>query len=170
MARAYDGFLFLKTRSGGPPAKTVYNLKSGTYYDGSVLRLSATSGSAIVIADGATGILGVSSSYVSTADSLTTPISVYNADKDNVFKVRMAGGTVPRGVMHNFCDIVVSTTFNHRIEGTAGAAVSQTRIIGYEDFKQDNQTVVTGKVSATFVQYHVVFTSNTLFDEGLVTN
>ncbi|MFA5376437.1 MAG: hypothetical protein WC455_11895 [Dehalococcoidia bacterium] len=124
MAREYAGFLPVRSETGGPPPIKNYPLVSGTYYEGSILRLSATTGSATKFADGGTSVLGVCAAYVSTADSTTGKYPVYLPVPTTEFEAKMLGSFAPQAKVGDKVPILVGTTFNYRLRGTVAGTAS----------------------------------------------
>lgn len=154
MARTKTGLYFIKTVDGGPPAMDWFDLKGATaYYEGQILRLSATSGSAAKASASGTAMLGVTGANV-TSSATTTQMPVYLADPRNVFEARMLATGAPHTRLRDKITFVVGTTHNYRIEGTAynGAATACLRIIGY------NPDDASG--TATNKRYWVTFIPN----------
>ena len=130
MARTKAGFFFVKTRSGKQPAMDWVPLVGATaYYEGQVLRASATTGSAAKQSAAGTTILGIAAANVSSGSAATTKMPIYIADSENVFEGKMIASKAPRAVMYSEVDIRVGTTHNHRLQGTASTKVA--RIVGF---------------------------------------
>jgi hypothetical protein len=124
MARTKVGFLPVKTLSGNPPAMKNYPFASGTYYEGTVLRLSGTTGSAKAAAAAGTSLLGVCAAYITTANSTSGEYPVYLANDDSLFEAKMiaTGGLLPQKRVGDVVDLAVSTA-NCRLQGTASTSV-----------------------------------------------
>ena len=152
MARTKAGFLFAGTKDGGPPAIKRYPLVATAYYEGAVMRLSGTTGSAAMAAAAGTSILGVLGCNVSNAQSssaTTGPFPVYLADDggNNLFKAKMIASSTPQAKVGDLCDVALATTHNYRLQATAS-----TNVVSIWGFDKDEA------LSAhTGVNYYVAF-------------
>jgi hypothetical protein len=123
MARSKAGFLPTRSETGGPPPIRNYPLVSGTYYEGSVVRLTTT-GSAGLFADGGTSVLGVSAAYVTTAQSVSGKYPVYLASPTTEFEAIMLGSFAPQSKVGDKVPILVGSTHNYRLRGTVAGTAS----------------------------------------------
>lgn len=122
MAREKAGFLLVKTLNGGPPAIQNYPLVQTAYYEGNVLRLSGTTGSAALAAAAGTSILGVIATEVTNANAASGDYPVYLADANNVFEAKMLVSSTPQAKVGDLADLAVATK-NFRLQGTASTNV-----------------------------------------------
>lgn len=158
MAVTKAGYLLVKTRKGRPTTD-VYPLASGTYYRGSVVRCSPTSGSAKLYASGTTGILGVMAEDVTTAQSTSGKYRVYLADDNNIFEAVMIASSTPQQKQSDFTDIAVASTHNYRVSSTNTNNIL--RIVGF-----DSNESLSAHASA---KYHVQF-HKSIFGQTKVSN
>lgn len=159
MARTKTGFFFVKTLNGAPPAMKQYPVVAATaYYEGAVLRISATSGSATKFEADGTAVLGVSAANISLARSsyATTRLPVYLADNNNVFEAQQGGVSLSdcQDVMHDLIDIEVANE-NYRL---GSASSKQCRVVGFHP-----DDVAKG---ATGARLWVTFAKNLLTDKA----
>ncbi len=162
MARTYAGFLFAGTKDGSPPRIKMYPLKAAAYYEGAVLRLSATTGSAAMAAAAGTAILGVLGCNVTSAQSssgTTGPFPVYMADGPNLFKAKMIATSAPQALVGDVVDVALASTYNYRLQGTAS-----TKVVSIWDFKKDEAAA-----THTGVEYYVSF-SKPIFGQAKTGN
>ncbi len=124
MARSKAGFLPVRSETGGPPPIRNYPLVAGTYYEGSVLRLNATTGSAALFASGGTSVLGVCAAYVTTAQSASGKYPVYLAVPTTEFEGVILGSYAPQAKVGDKCPILAGTTWNFRLRGTVAGTAS----------------------------------------------
>lgn len=117
--RQYAGFSFVKTLNGGPPVIKNMPAVAGTYTEGMVLRLSATTGSVAAQSASGTAIYGVCSANVSRADSATTRIPVIRADEYTLFEAKMLASVAPQSKVGDTCDLAVGSTYNYRLAATS---------------------------------------------------
>jgi len=135
MARTKLGFLPIYTEDGTPPVTKWYPLVSGTYYEGSPVRVSASTGSAALMAAGGTTILGVSGSNVTTASSTSGKYPITLATPVQVFSAVQITAVAPQTRNTDVADLALSSG-DYRISGTAvgatGVATAPWQIVGYD--------------------------------------
>ena len=135
MARTKWGFLPAQMLNGCAPVVKFYPLASGTYYEGSVLRVSGTSGSGKLAAAGGTTMLGISKSYVTTANSTSGVYPIQMFTGDEIFEAKMLATSVPQQKVGDVVDLAVGSTHNFRVSATAvgatGVATAPFVIYGY---------------------------------------
>jgi hypothetical protein len=146
--RSKAGFFPVKTLNGAPPALRNFPLVGGTaYYEGAVLRLSATSGSAARATAAGTVVLGVLACDVASADAATGKYPVYLADGNTMFKAKMLLTSVPQQKMTDLVGLSLGTVHNYRLQGTAA-----TEVCRIEGFNPDEALT-----THTGVEYWVTF-------------
>jgi hypothetical protein len=121
MAITKVGLRFRRTLSGGPPAMDQVPLVATAYYDGNVLRVNATTGSACLAKTLATSAVAyVMNGNVSNGNSSTGKWPVYIINDDTVFEARMAATGARQARVTDLSALRVGTTYNYRLSGTAG--------------------------------------------------
>jgi len=122
MSISYVGLRFRKTLSGGTPAIAHMPLVATAYYDGNVLRVNGTTGSACLCASGGTIAAGfVMIGNVTNANSSSGVHPMYIINGDSVFEARMRATGARRARTGDLACLNVGTTYNYRLGGTAGA-------------------------------------------------
>ncbi len=134
MARTKNGFFFVKTIDGGPPAIDWRGMKVATaYHEGAVLRQSTTSGSGVKCAAAGTLVLGVLGAAVPTGHAGAVNAPIYLADHRNMFEVKCLGTGAPLTKLGKKVALAVATILNVRASGAVytGDATAACRILGF---------------------------------------
>jgi hypothetical protein len=144
MARSYNGFKYVKTLAGTPPAMGWITLTGGSFYEGEVLRISASSGKGALFANSGTAAAGVLAADCTTA-ATDRSRPYYLADSQNVFEaINTTAVTLPYCLGDKFT-VNIGSTHAFHVTGTAlaGNATACVRCVGYHP--DEVTTSATGK-------------------------
>jgi hypothetical protein len=128
MARTYKGYFLVGTLNGSPPAMKNVPLIATAYYEGNVVRISATTGSCGLAPAAGTAVYGVIGCNVTNANSSSGTYPVWLMDANNVFECIRLDTGAPQVAMGDLVDIAVASTYNYRLQATASTKV--VRIVG----------------------------------------
>lgn len=142
MSLSYVGLRFRKRLGGGTPQMAQVPLVAGTYYDGNILRISGTSGSAAKLAAAGTAVAYVMCGNVLKADCTSTArYPVYHLDESNVFEAYMLASVTPQQKVGDMAGLAVGSTYNYRLTGTTTSG--PLKIVGFHP--DESKSAGTGK-------------------------
>ncbi len=151
MARYYNGFKYVRTLGGTPPAMGRITLTAGSFYEGEILRITS-GGKGKLMAVAATCAAGVLAANCNSAQT-DRDRPYYLADDNNVFEAVINLGAAAMSLkLADKHGIYVGTTHNYHVAATVavGNATASVRIVGYHP---DELKTATGgsRVFVTFI-------------------
>ncbi len=140
MALTKKGFFPFKTLNGQLPAMKNFALVQTAYYEGQVLRASATTPSAKALGTRGTTPLGVIGCNVTNANATgTNTYPVYLADGNTIFEARMGNGIDCTDHILTLKPITVSSG-DHTVCSTTGATAANNVLQIYDVHPRETVT------------------------------